>query len=133
MAALEQALTPRIPGGHTGWAERVEVALVELSADFDEHIAVTEGSGGLHDAVVAATPRLSNAVSRLGGEHIVIKGLIEDLLLGLARRSRRTRSMRSERSERHCWGAWPGIASGARTSSMRPMRSTSAARPSAGH
>jgi len=30
--------------------------------------------------VVAATPRLSNAVSRLGGEHIVIKELIEDLL-----------------------------------------------------
>jgi len=80
MAALEQALSPRIAGGHSGWAERVEVALVELSADFDEHIAVTEGSGGLHDAVVAATPRLSNAVSRLGGEHIVIKELIEDLL-----------------------------------------------------
>jgi hypothetical protein len=80
MAALEQALAAPSPGRHSAWAERVDVALVELSADFAEHIAVTEGSGGLHDAVLASAPRLSNSIHRLVGEHGVIKGLTRDLL-----------------------------------------------------
>jgi hypothetical protein len=80
MAALEQALVPPISGRHAAWAERVDVALVELSADFDEHVAVTEGPDGLHDAVLAATPRLSNAVRRLAGEHTAIRRLVGDLL-----------------------------------------------------
>jgi hypothetical protein len=80
MAALEQALAPPISGRHSLWAERVDVALVELSADFDEHVAITEGPGGLHDAVLAATPRLSNAVRRLADDHTAIKGLVGDLL-----------------------------------------------------
>jgi hypothetical protein len=80
MAALKQALAARTSGRHDAWAERVDVALVELSADFGEHVAVTEGSDGLHDAVLGTSPRLSNSVHRLVGEHIVIKGLVEDLL-----------------------------------------------------
>jgi hypothetical protein len=80
MAALEQALAPPIAGGHSAWAERVDAALVGLSADFDEHVALMEGSGGLHEAVVAAAPRLSHAVGRLVAEHTVIRGLVEDLL-----------------------------------------------------
>jgi AcrR family transcriptional regulator len=80
MAALEQALAAPISGRHSAWAERVDVALGELSADLDEHVAVTEGSDGLHDAVLAATPRLSNSVRRLVSEHTVIRGLIGDLL-----------------------------------------------------
>jgi hypothetical protein len=80
MAALEQALAAPTPGRPAEWAERVDVALVELSADFGEHIAVTEGSDGLHDAVVEAAPRLSNSVRRLAGEHTVIRRLVEDLL-----------------------------------------------------
>jgi hypothetical protein len=80
MAALEQALAAPTPGRHAAWAERVDVALVELSADFGEHVAVTEGSDGLHDAVVDAAPRLSNSVRRLAGEHTTIRGLIADLL-----------------------------------------------------
>ncbi len=80
MAALGRALAPPMSGRHSAWAERVDVALVELSADFDEHVAVTEGSGGLHDAVIEATPRLSNAVHRLVAEHTVIKDLVADLL-----------------------------------------------------
>ena len=80
-AALEQALAAPTPGRHTAWAERVEVALVELSADFDEHVAVTEGPTGTHDAVVAASPRLSNSVRRLVSEHAVIRDLVADLLV----------------------------------------------------
>ena len=80
-AALEQALAAPTPGRHAAWAERVEVALVELSADFDEHVAVTEGPAGTHDAVVAASPRLSNSVRRLVSEHAVIRDLVADLLV----------------------------------------------------
>jgi hypothetical protein len=80
MAALEQALAPPIAGRHSAWAERVDAALMELSADFGEHVAVTEGSGGLHDAVLEAAPRLSNAIRRLAGEHNVIRELVGDLL-----------------------------------------------------
>ena len=80
-AALEQALAAPTPGRHAAWAERVEVALVELSSDFDEHVAATEGPAGTHDSVVATSPRLSNSVHRLVSEHAVIKGLVADLLV----------------------------------------------------
>jgi hypothetical protein len=83
MAALEQALAEPSSGRDSAWAERVDVALVELSADFAEHVAVTEGSDGLHDAVLASTPRLSNAVGRLVAEHTAIRRLIGDLLAGV--------------------------------------------------
>jgi hypothetical protein len=80
-AALEQALAAPTPGRHAAWAERVEVALIELSADFEEHVTVTEEPGGTHDAVVAVAPRLANSVRRLVSEHAVIKGLVADLLV----------------------------------------------------
>jgi hypothetical protein len=80
MAALEQALAAPASGRGGAWAERVDVALVELSADFREHVAVTEGPGGLHGAVVVTAPRLSSSVHRLVGEHAVITGLVGDLL-----------------------------------------------------
>ena len=83
MAALEQALAQPSSGRHSAWAERVDVALVELSADFAEHVAVTEGSDGLHDAVLASTPRLSHSIRRLVAEHTAIKGLIGELLAGV--------------------------------------------------
>ena len=73
MAALEQALAQPVSGRHSAWAERVDVALVELSADFAEHVAVAEGSDGLHEAVLASTPRLSHSIRRLVTEHAVIK------------------------------------------------------------
>ena len=80
MAALEQALAAPRSGRHAAWAERVDVALVELSADFGEHVTITEGSDGLHDAVLGTAPRLSNSVRRLVDEHTLIKRLVEDLL-----------------------------------------------------
>ena len=43
MRAVEQALAAPGPGRQTRWAERVHVALVELSADVREHIDITEG------------------------------------------------------------------------------------------
>lgn len=81
MSALEQALAGPAPSGHPRWLERVHVALVELSADFREHVAFTEGSEGLYVDVLASAPRLSDAVARLIREHAQITDLLDDLLV----------------------------------------------------
>lgn len=80
MSALELALASPTPQGQAHWAERVHVALVELSADFREHIAITEGPDGLYHELLQTVPRLSGAVTRLTREHATIKGLLNDLL-----------------------------------------------------
>jgi len=80
MDALELALAAPAPVGQARWAERVDVALVELSADFREHIDVTEGQDGLYADLRAAAPRLSDAVARLAREHRQIRELLDDLL-----------------------------------------------------
>lgn len=80
MSALELALAAPAPSGQVRWAERVHAALVELSADFREHIDVTEGHDGLYADLLATAPRLSDAVARLAREHTRIKDQVDDLL-----------------------------------------------------
>ncbi len=80
MSALEHALAAPAPGDDERWAERVHVALVELSADFREHITITEGPDGLYQGLLTTAPRLSGAAARLTREHVVIRGLLDDLL-----------------------------------------------------
>jgi hypothetical protein len=80
MSALEQALAAPTPGRPAAWVQRVDAALTELSADFAEHVAETEGAGGTHEAALATAPRLTNSVRRLVSDHAVITGLIDDLL-----------------------------------------------------
>jgi len=80
MGALELALAGPAPGGQVRWAERVHVALVELSADFREHVDVTEGQDGLYVDLLATAPHLSDAVARLAREHTQIRDLVDDLL-----------------------------------------------------
>lgn len=87
MGALEHALAAPAPADPAGWAERVHVALVELSADLREHIDVTEGEDGLYRDLLTTSPRLSEAVARLTREHAQIGALVEDLL-GRARSTR---------------------------------------------
>ncbi len=80
MRAVEQALAAPAPGRQARWAERVHVALVELSADVREHIDITEGPDGLHRELLSTTPRLSGAVARLAREHALIRDLVNNLL-----------------------------------------------------
>jgi hypothetical protein len=80
MSALELALASPAPEGQARWAERVHVALVELAADFREHIDFTEGREGLYGDLIQAAPRLSGGVARLTREHGLIRGLLDDLL-----------------------------------------------------
>ena len=78
--ALEQALAAPAAGRAGAWAERVTVALVELDADFGEHVRLTEGPDGLYRAVLAAAPHLASSVTRLTDEHTQIKDSIDRLL-----------------------------------------------------
>ena len=80
MSALEQALAGPAPGRQKHWAERVHVALVELSADFGEHIDITEGPDGLYRELLQTAPRLSGAMARLTREHALIRDLVDNLL-----------------------------------------------------
>ena len=79
MGALRQALAAPMSGCLDAWSEWVDVALVELSADVRAHIAITEGPGGLHTDVIDVAPRLSYAVQRLVGEHVMIVDLLDEL------------------------------------------------------
>lgn len=84
MRALEQALAAPAPGRVDVWAERVHVAVVELSADFRQHIEITEGPDGLYPGLLITAPRLSNAVTGLTREHGQITVMIDELLTCLA-------------------------------------------------
>jgi hypothetical protein len=83
MGALEQALAAPTPGLEATWSQRVHVALVELSADFREHMRITEGPEGLYQEVLNDDPRLSGKIARLTHEHEIICGGIDAALAGV--------------------------------------------------
>ena len=80
MSALEDALAAPATAHQERWAQRVHVALVELSGDIREHIDITEGPSGLYRDLLETSPRLSGAVASLTGEHGLIRGQVDNLL-----------------------------------------------------
>jgi Hemerythrin HHE cation binding domain len=84
MDALEGALAWPARVDPVRWAERVHVALVELSGDFREHIEITEGPEGIHGDLVASSPRLAGPVEGLTREHDVIRRHLDGLLARVA-------------------------------------------------
>jgi hypothetical protein len=80
MSALEDAMAAPATADRVRWAQRVHVALVELSGDFREHIDITEGPDGLYGDLLKASPRLSDAAAGLTREHVLISGQIDHLL-----------------------------------------------------
>jgi hypothetical protein len=80
MSALEQSLASPAAGRSSSWVERVNVALVELIADFREHVDITEGPDGLYPGVLTTTPRLSSSVDSLTREHVQIQEMADRLL-----------------------------------------------------
>jgi hypothetical protein len=84
-AALEAALAA--PAAGAGWRDGLRAALVEVDVTIRDHIAETEGDGGLLDRVRVEVPRLSNAVSKLVDEHLTLTQLtrkVVDRLDGVA-------------------------------------------------
>ena len=80
MSALEGALAAPATADQARWAQRVHAALVELSADFREHIDITEGPNGLYGDLLKTSPRLSDAVASLTHEHVLIWSQLDNLL-----------------------------------------------------
>lgn len=79
MSELERALAAPAPGRPHAWGRRVSDALGELSADFREHIDITEGVDGLYRELLMTAPRLSNMVARLTREHGQIRDLLDEM------------------------------------------------------
>ena len=69
MADLENGIAAPASGRADLWREGVRAAVEGLMVQVREHIASTEGPEGFHADLLAEAPRLSNAVSRLVGEH----------------------------------------------------------------
>ncbi len=66
---LEAALAAPARGRAMVWGEAVHASLVMLADDFGAHVEVTEGLGGLHQAILEGALRLTNAVDALTAEH----------------------------------------------------------------
>lgn len=80
ISLLEAALAAPARGREMVWGEAVHAALVMLADDFTAHIDVTEGPGGLHQAILAGDLRLANAVEALTAEHSQIAAGIAALV-----------------------------------------------------
>jgi hypothetical protein len=80
MGRLERSLAAPASGRAVVWGEHVHAVLLELAADFQEHIEVTEGAEGLHHAILTGDLRLTNAVNALAVEHSQIAAEIDDLV-----------------------------------------------------
>lgn len=78
--ALELALSAPAAVDLAGWVRRVHEALQGLAQDLAQHVELTEGADGLYQELLAASPRLSEAVARLTAEHTAIRQQLEDLL-----------------------------------------------------
>lgn len=79
---LEEALA-LAAGRPTEWRDAVAAALARLQATLDDHIAGTEGSGGLFAQLCEDEPRLDSRIAKLREEHERLKGRIGDLLARL--------------------------------------------------
>ena len=80
LSALEDALAAPATADRARWAQRVHVALVEVSGDLREHIDLTEGPDGLYRDLLKTSPRLSGAVASLAREHVLIRAQLDNLL-----------------------------------------------------
>lgn len=67
LVGLEGALAR--PSAAGDWLDGVREGMAELRLSLEEHIEVTEGSGGLLKEVVDVAPRLSNEVALIETEH----------------------------------------------------------------
>ena len=80
MSTLEHALASPVAADPSRWTDRVQVALIGLSADLRQHVDVTEGPEGLYQDLMASAPRLAGEIDHLTGEHTVLRKAVDGLL-----------------------------------------------------
>lgn len=69
LVALEAAVAAPLPGRVGAWGRTVHDALATLTAAFERHLAVTEGSEGLFQEILLSSPRLEQSVAAVRDEH----------------------------------------------------------------
>jgi predicted RNA polymerase sigma factor len=81
MGELEHALAvPAAAASTARWGGRLADALTGLYREFAQHVAITEGSEGLHRDLADQSPRLARTIERLAAEHVEITRRLEELL-----------------------------------------------------
>jgi hypothetical protein len=70
---LEMAISSPASGRIPDWSTQVTKNLVGVRDAFQQHIEVTERSGGLYQEIMDRAPRLTNTIERLREEHPVIE------------------------------------------------------------
>ena len=81
---FERALAAPAANRAVIWGEAVHASAIGIADDFGAHVEVTEGPGGLHQAILAGDLRLANAVAALTAEHGQIAAEIAELVAGSA-------------------------------------------------
>lgn len=79
MRALDAALALPVGMGPV-WRRRVRAALTELAHDLRDHVALTEGPGGLYEDLQASAPRLSRRVELQLADHADVLAEVDRLL-----------------------------------------------------
>lgn len=66
---LERALAVPAAADPSSWVGNTEKVLLRLRDEFDVHIDVTEGPGGLYEECIDAAPRVAAQIGMLTREH----------------------------------------------------------------
>lgn len=69
LGELEEALAVPAAADPAAWVGNTEKVLLGLRDEFDVHIEVTEGPGGLYEECVEAAPRVAAQIGLLTREH----------------------------------------------------------------
>jgi hypothetical protein len=83
MDALEAAASAPAAGDPAGWAAALATALAQLRSQYELHVEVTEGPGGLHEEILEHSPRLTAAVERLAQDHEMLAAELTGAIDGL--------------------------------------------------
>ena len=75
---LEGALTVPSRGRVREWADGVTGQVGEVRNAIDNHLAVTEGRGGLFDKVMGEAPRLAHSIAGLRREHASLRSQVDE-------------------------------------------------------
>jgi hypothetical protein len=80
LVQLEMAISSPASGRIPEWSTQVTKNLVGVRDAFQQHIEVTERSGGLYQEIMERAPRLTNTIDRLREEHPAIEASITTTL-----------------------------------------------------
>lgn len=83
LVQVEQAISSPAVGRETDWTKEVVRGLQDLGHTLQEHIEVTERTGGLYEEITQRAPRLSGKIELLREEHPEIRDATSALLTKL--------------------------------------------------